>query len=448
VETDSQKRPDIMKITEKLNDLECDTGKTSEVYYEQAAFFTMHDLVHDLAISILGNQILYQSEQGNTRGSSCQYALLRDCSSPLELSLTSRARLIALRFLDGCRSELSGAAFAPARSLRVLDLSECFIQVLPNSIGQLRQLRYLNAPKIQDEFVPECITKLSNLIYLNLQGSNISALPESIGELERLLHLDLSNCQEIHELPFSFRNLEKLVHLDLSNCIYVTGVSESLRSLSRLEHLNLSCCGEHEDLTGAMSGLTGLQYLNLSCVSCVGLQALLTEPEYLNSSYVSCVGLQQVLVNLTKLRYLNLERSLEDEEVGADEAEIRSLLECVSSLSNLEYLNLAWSHNLRTIPESIGNLTKLNTLVLSYCGIQRLPTSISTINSLKFLDVSGCSELDKSTLPQNKNITIVLLPYFVVPAGDGESNSNHLELEHKHLTLLDTTRLETFRQRK
>ena len=27
VETDSQKRPDIMKITEKLNDLECDTGK-------------------------------------------------------------------------------------------------------------------------------------------------------------------------------------------------------------------------------------------------------------------------------------------------------------------------------------------------------------------------------------------------------------------------------------
>jgi len=238
------------------------------------------------------------------------------------------------------------------------------------------------------------------------------------------MHLDLSNCQEIHELPFSFRNLEKLVHLDLSNCIYVTGVSESLRSLSRLEHLNLSC------------------------VSCVGLQALLTEPEYLNSSYVSCVGLQQVLVNLTKLRYLNLERSLEDEEVGADEAEIRSLLECVSSLSNLEYLNLAWSHNLRTIPESIGNLTKLNTLVLSYCGIQRLPTSISTINSLKFLDVSGCSELDKSTLPQNKNITIVLLPYFVVPAGDGESNSNHLELEHKHLTLLDTTRLETFRQRK
>ena len=135
--------------------------QTSEVYYKQATFFTMHDLVHDLAISLLGNQILDETKQRKTRGSSCQYALLTDCSRPLELCLTSPARLVALHFLEGYRSKLSGAAFAPARSLQVLDLSECFIQVLPDSIGQLKQLRYLNAPRIQDEFVPECITELS-----------------------------------------------------------------------------------------------------------------------------------------------------------------------------------------------------------------------------------------------------------------------------------------------
>ena len=211
------------------------------------ASFTMHDLVHDLAISLLGNRILDQSEQRNTRGSSCQYALLNVCSMPLESFTTSPATLIALRFMD-CRrmlfnsQKLCGAVFAPAVSLRVLDLSECFIQVLPDSIGQLKQSRYLIAPEIRDEIVPECITKLSNLIYLNLQGSNISTLPESIGELEKLMHLDLSNCREIHKLPVSFRNLEKLVHLDLSNCPWITGVSESLQSLSRLEHLNLSRC--------------------------------------------------------------------------------------------------------------------------------------------------------------------------------------------------------------
>ncbi|XP_039822755.1 putative disease resistance protein RGA3 [Panicum virgatum] len=93
--------------------------KTSEAYYEQATFFTMHDLVHDLAISLLGNQILDETKQRKTRGSSCQYALLTDCSRPLELCLTSPARLVALHFLEGYRSKLSGAAFAPARSLQV-----------------------------------------------------------------------------------------------------------------------------------------------------------------------------------------------------------------------------------------------------------------------------------------------------------------------------------------
>ena len=93
-----------------------------------------------------------------------------------------------------------------------------------------------------------------------------------------------------------------------------------------------------------MSGLTGLQYLNLS--------------------RVPCFGLLQVLISLTKLRYLNLEQIfLHDVKAGSD-----SLLECVCSLSNLEYLNFAGHHNLRAIPESIGNLRKLNTLDLSYCG--------------------------------------------------------------------------------
>jgi len=298
----------------------------------------------------------------------------------------------------------------------------------------LKQLRYLIAPKIQDEFVPECITNLLNLIYLNLHGSNISALPKSIGELERLMHLDLSNCHRIHRLPVSFRNLEKLAHLDLSNCSCITGVSESLLRLSRLEHLNLSQYGNIGDLRRAnlsrygnigdlrtaMSSLTGLQYLNLSYVT-------------------SCVGLQEVLGNLTKLRYLNLQGSLEN---GPFQTELDELLECVSRLSSLEYHNLSAHFYLFTIPESIGNLRKLNTLDLSHCSnLQSLPASLSAINSLKFLHVTGCLKLDKSTLPQNKSIS-ALLPHFVVHVGDGESSSNLSELEDKHPTLLEISRLE------
>ncbi|CAL4984816.1 unnamed protein product [Urochloa decumbens] len=395
--------------------------KTSEAYYKQPTFFTMHDLVHDLAISLLGNQILDQSKEGNTRRSSCQYALLSDCSKPLESCLSSHRSLVALRFLDGCRSKLTAAAFAPAMFLRVLDLRECVIQRLPDSIGQLKQLRYLNAPGIRDEMNPECITKLSNLIYLSLQGSDIGALPKSIGELENLMHLDLSNCLGILELPVSLRNLEKLAHLNLSDCFNISGVPELLQKLSRLEHLNLSRCGRIEDLTRAMKGLTELQYLNLSGVG--------------------CCGLKHDLVNLTKLRYLNLEQSL-DKYMTASEAEFDSLLECISSLSNLEYLNLGSNGNLYTIPESIGNLTALNTLDLSYCNnLRRLPASVSAISSLKFLLVPGCSKLDKSTLPQNKSGS-ALLPHFVVHARDCEPSSNISELEDKHPILLEISRLE------
>jgi Leucine-rich repeat (LRR) protein len=146
---------------------------------KQDTLFTMHDLVHDLAVLLLGDEIMDQSKQGNTLSSSCRYALLTDSSKPLELCLSSCARLTALRFIDCRRTELCCAAFAPANFLRVLDLRECHIQKLPESIGQLQQLSYLKAPEIQDQLIPDCITQLSKLNYLDISGSEISALPES-----------------------------------------------------------------------------------------------------------------------------------------------------------------------------------------------------------------------------------------------------------------------------
>lgn len=73
--------------------------------------------VHDLAISLFGNQIVDQSKQGNNSGSSCQHALLTDCSKALEVCLTPRARLMRLSFLDNSRSKLSDVAFT-ASSMR------------------------------------------------------------------------------------------------------------------------------------------------------------------------------------------------------------------------------------------------------------------------------------------------------------------------------------------
>ena len=213
----------------------------------------MHDLVHDLATEILADKV---NKKGNVVGSSCHYALVTDCSKPLQSSLSypentgsnfffnlfqkrsTPENIKALFFLDCGRIEVHGGAFSPAKCVHVLDLSECYIKKLPGSIGQLKNLRYLHAPGIQDTKIPNCITKLSQLNYLNIRDShNISTLPESIGDMKGLMHLDLSGCWKIHELPVSFAELKRLVHLDLSRCHM--SISEALGGFTKLQYLNL-----------------------------------------------------------------------------------------------------------------------------------------------------------------------------------------------------------------
>ncbi|EEC82414.1 hypothetical protein OsI_26798 [Oryza sativa Indica Group] len=114
------------------------------------------------------DEILDASKQGNTTRRRCRFALLNDCTKPLESFTHSPVKIRALRFLGSDKNVLHGASLSPARYLRslvcgktgfhndlfssakylyVLDLSECLIQKLPDSIGHLKQLRYLNAPK-------------------------------------------------------------------------------------------------------------------------------------------------------------------------------------------------------------------------------------------------------------------------------------------------------------
>jgi hypothetical protein len=69
---------------------------------------------HSLAIKFLirANKAILEQAAANMH-----------CSGIVAGRWSSRARLIALRSLEGCANKLSGAAFAPARSLLALDLS-------------------------------------------------------------------------------------------------------------------------------------------------------------------------------------------------------------------------------------------------------------------------------------------------------------------------------------
>ncbi|KAM3300731.1 hypothetical protein ACQJBY_041641 [Aegilops geniculata] len=318
-------------------------SSTVELYDEDIILLTMHDLVHDLARSVMDDEILLVVKGNNAEESCYHYALLDDCSKPLGSDLT---KIRALRFMVCKKYKLHDDAFSSAKSLRVLDLSECTIHKLAYCIGDLKQLRYLNAPRVQDAKIPNSITKLSKLIYLNLHGSDrILALPESIGEIEGLMYTDLSNCFRIKKLPESFRRLQKLAHLDLSSCWSIEGISVLLESLTQLEYLNLSYCTNIGDTPEVLCGLSKLQYLNLS-----------------NSSYLECGKEAEFLGALTKLEYLNLS---------------------------------SWNCKLKKLPESLGRFTQLKYLNLSgWRDMKKLPRLFGSLKNLLHLDLSGCYMVD------------------------------------------------------
>ncbi|KAL6850462.1 hypothetical protein ACP4OV_021089 [Aristida adscensionis] len=493
-------------------------------YDEDATFFTMHDLVHDLARSIMGDEVLDTSDRVcNIGRSKSRYACIKDCSKPLNSFVTCPDNIRALHFLGSDETGNFGAGFSTAKYLRVLDLGECSIQTLPSSIGKLKQLRYLNAPGIKDQKIPTCITQLSKLIYLNLRGSSaLLALPKSIGEMENLMYLDLSGCSELGELPESFGNLKNLVHLDFSNCPQVRGVSKFLESLTKLQHLNLRYCHNIGEVPATLARLIKLQYLNISFSSYSGrlsdgnllgtltrleyldlssgvtyLQTLpealgtFTELKYLNlsglelleelprsfgelrnlihldlSGCIRATGITEALHSLAELQYLNLSgrcnyhtgdsrlqgllgvirkltelRNLNLAMIQGSKDNMECLLHSISILSNLEHLDLSYIICLDTIPDSILGLRKLHTLKLTGCrNLIRLPKNIGDMDSLKFLILNGCSQLDMSSLRINKSL--ISLPNFIVHVAEGEQSSNLILLKDVNPLELEISCLE------
>ncbi|TVU43359.1 hypothetical protein EJB05_09823 [Eragrostis curvula] len=379
-------------------------SKSSSIRVEDAVF-TMHDLVHDLARLIMGDELLDAST-----------------NKPLNSFVTCPDKIRTLRFLRSGQTEHYDAAtysektralcflgsdgirncpvgFSTAKYLRVLDLAECSLKKLPSSIGELRLLRYLNAPRIHDRVVPSCITKLSKLIFLGLPHSpKISELPESIGEMESLMYLDLSDCSGIRELPKSFEKLESLVHLDFSWCSRLSSTPE------------------------AFCRLTKLQYLNFS-----------------DNYHLALRVLSEVIKNLIELRYLKLS-GIEDQESESWD----DFFDSIITLSNLEHLDLSSNCGLKTIPDSLCSHKKLRTLDLNYCvNLRRLPENMSRMDNLKFLNADFCKSLDMSTWPITKSS--IMLPTFVVSHFEGEEGSNLVLLKDENPHELAIRRLENVR---
>ncbi|KAJ3693746.1 hypothetical protein LUZ60_009226 [Juncus effusus] len=364
---------------------------------------TMHDLVHDLTMSIVGDEALIadgrkETNYNPTYNDDSHYVLLinyKNKEPPMESKPLPR-KVRALHFLDCKWKLLPTKVFSEMKCLRVLNLSGCSLQELPNSIGQLKHLRYLD---ISDqsllETLPAYIGKLRKLNNLKLHGcTRLLHLPESLYNLENLLDLDLSDCSSLKMLPEYFGNLKGLNFLRLSGCSQLKELPESTTNLVNLVHLDLSGCSDLWRLPSSFGNLSKLRILYLS--GCVNLRKL---PE-------SITNLKTLLnVRLSDCRCLNML----PEDFGSiygiqfldlSSCNLQKLPESFGDLMNLEHLNLATCYTLNQLPENFGNLKKLQDLNLSSCyALTSLPDSFLNLVNLKDLNLSNCINLER--LPEH-----------------------------------------------
>ncbi|XP_044955674.1 putative disease resistance protein RGA1 [Hordeum vulgare subsp. vulgare] len=339
--------------------------------------FTMHDLVHDLARSVITEDLaVFDAKRASStrRNEYCRYASLTnynisDYNKASKMSTIFLPKLRVMHFLD---CGFHGGAFSFPKCLRVLDLSRCSITEFPSTVGQLKQLEVLIAPELQDRQFPDSITRLSRLHYLNLNGSReISAIPSSVSKLESLVHLYLAYCTSVKVIPDSLGSLNNLRTLDLSGCQKLESLPESLGSLENIQTLDLSVCDELKSLPECLGSLNNLDTLDLS--GCRKLESL---PKSLGS--------------LKTLQTLDLSGC----------GKLESLPESLGSLKTLQRMHLFACHKLEFLPESLGGLKNLQTLDLSHCDkLESLPESLGSLQNLYTFDLSSCFEL--KSLPES-----------------------------------------------
>jgi len=369
----------------------------------RAVSFTLHDLAHDLALAVSSNNHFFQ----------------KNYQQELLTNVSARQRVFVLH---GCSDKLpSDDLFLSTKYLRVLDIRDCWLQKLPESICQLRQLRYLNlSGSTRLVSLPDSFGDLINLGHIDLSScSGLSKLPGSFGNLTSVMHINLSGCAGLQSLNESFGNLTNVVHVNLSGCVGLKSLPESFGLLEKMEYLDLSSCSCLDEIQIALGRLTNLQHLNLSHPCC-----------YIAQHRFHLKGLKDVWVKLTNLQYLNLSMCLNPIFCYLSEQERVEYIESISGLHKLEHLDLSHNIFLSNLPESLGQLSQLQTLNIFGCArLKRIEKWMGERNfPSKSLVVSNCLGLE--------------MYQFVVRTDGGAKSSNLSQLKDVSCKELEISCLE------
>lgn len=316
----------------------------------------MHDLVHDLAYYVAGEECSIVKTDGttniteNTRYSSfvCKNGPVLDSLKSSEIPSNLRT-LYLVPSVDNRSKEhehehqkyFLNSICSKFILLRALYLGCYPVRELPTSLRKLAHLRYLDLSRTSLEALPLEIGHLQNLRTLCLgRCSLLKKLPDSIGELCNLIVLELCGCTGLSSLPDSIGKLTSLQELDLTYC-RIESLPESIVKLINLKSLRLINCFFLRELPSKIGEMRSLVHLDfnayLECMPC-GIGDL----RHLRSLTIFVPG-GKTKCSISELGNLDLKgklkiRSLENVQTQQEAKEAKLILK-----NDLRELELSWN---------------------------------------------------------------------------------------------------------
>ncbi|KAL8503989.1 hypothetical protein ACS0TY_022643 [Phlomoides rotata] len=427
--------------------------------------FKMHDLVHDLAQSIMENKIPgTETESSSTNVSNNK---IREVHwSKYNSKIISSSIAVEVSTLTTIMNY---------NRLRILKIMQIDVEELPSEICKLKQLRSFELLDSSIRTLPHTFCCLFNLQILILNHCyQLQSLPKNIRCMSNLRHIFLDACESLSDMPYRIGELASLRTLSL----FIVGDTIG-NHLGELEHLNLGGRLEikhvervKNDLTAKKASLVEKPNLRDLVLRWKGdrtssesatiredekvLEALEPHPnlvtleingfrgrelalwmksmknitridieECRNCRYLSPLGSLPLLKSLSLWDLEALEYIVEENEVGCETAIFPSLKELqlerlpnvkgwlkegevVEMLPNLQSLKIDDCESLR-LTSTTGGLNSVTKLVLWNCKIgSSFPEgSLRHLTALQELKMINCMEFEDVSAEEMKHLHLL-----------------------------------------
>ncbi|KAL5565468.1 hypothetical protein UlMin_028632 [Ulmus minor] len=377
----------------------------------------MHDLIHDLAISVAGKGIvtLDQSNDNTQRmGSSGSGTNTKNVRHAYAHFGYKESRQIPEFWLE-------------QKKLRSLALSSepyvfNFINpILDVVVSNFKFLRSLSLICMQLEILPDKVGELIHLRYLDLSfNDKIKVLPDSITRLHHLETLILQDCFCLGRLPQDMKKLVNLRHLELSGCWSLTHTRRGIGELTSLQTLSLfKVVDDNNDQLssqcarlGELSGLNNLhRKLRIELghkkdVASESKAAKLKDKEQIQSLYLSWQRADGANIEIVENDGMALDGFQPAQTLKALHVENymgSRISDWLSSLARLVQLTLTECEKCQYIPP-LHHLSSLERLKLESFGAMEY---ISEMDEDEFSASMASSTSTNSFLPSLKQLEIV-----------------------------------------